>query len=314
MSQRVLPVSLLTGALLAAMTAASIGPAAAQGDPVGGEGNVYFLSGAYNPDGQAQAVFAFGDARDEIYFGDWYGAGVDLPLVRRGNTFHVPDAEDPSLTADVFSYGDAGDDVLVGDWDGDGVDSLAVRRGNEFFIKNDNQVSGVADRTLRYGDPGDRVLVGNWYGGLISPTTDPRGYGKGDSLMVQRGNRFFVRTDLTTGPAHFSFLYGDPGDDVLVGNWPLATEYGYLSADQGDQLAVRRGNHYFMSSEVAGLSRTGGGNPTTTQELYYGEPDDDVFVARLPTALDIEGAVTYDADQVDKLIEGDGLGVRRQAS
>jgi hypothetical protein len=303
-------IGLLAAGLATGMIMGGASPAAAQGDPVAGKGNVYYLSGALNNDGQAQAVFTFGDPGDEVYFGDWYGSGVDLPLVRRGNTFYVPDQEDPSLTADEFSYGNAGDAILVGDWDGDGVDSLAVRRGNEFFLKNDNQQTGVAERTVSYANPGDKVLVGNWYGALISPTRDPRGYGKGDSLMVQRGNQFFVRTDLTTGPAHFTFFFGDPGDDVLVGNWAPLVEMAHPSADWGDQLAVRRGNQYFRSSEISELGRVGG-NPRTDAWFFFGNSTDNVFVASLPTALDVYGEVTDDLDAADLVVEGDGMGVRR---
>src|SRR3954465_8033094 len=61
MSKRSLTVGILTAGLSVGLAAAPISPAAAQGQPVGGKGNIYFLSGAYNPSGQAQKVSVFGD-------------------------------------------------------------------------------------------------------------------------------------------------------------------------------------------------------------------------------------------------------------
>ncbi|OMQ15640.1 hypothetical protein A7K94_0208060 [Modestobacter sp. VKM Ac-2676] len=305
MNKRTLTVGCLTAGLSAGLVAGAVSPAAAQGNPVGGAGNTYHLSGALNDDGLAQAVFTFGDAGDEVYFGDWYGGDIDLPLVRRGNEFHVPDVEDPSATAAVFSYGDAGDTVLVGDWDGDGVDSLAVRRGNRFLVKNDNQVSGNADTEFSYGDEGDTVLVGNWNGEL--------GTGKGDTLMVQRGNTFYVKNDLQTGVAEYTVQFGDPGDRVLVGDWATITDNGdgtetIDSGDQADQLAVRRGYTYYLSAELADAAARKV-NPATMRVFGYGDPGDTVFVASLPTPLDADGQ--YTEGDVDALILGDGLGVRR---
>jgi hypothetical protein len=336
MNTRVATTAFLTMGVMAVVTAVTAAPAAAQGDPVYGEGNVYYLSGALNDSGIAQEVFAFGDPDDEVYFGDWYGEDVDLPMVRRGNIFFVPDLENPNLTATVFSYGDEGDEVYVGDWDGDGIDSLTVRRDNRYFVKNDNRRSGVADTEFVYGDAVDTVLVGNWNGQLRAPVmgqdnngdgdyTDPFDsvtdtpadvapvVGKGDTLMVVRGNRFFVKNDLQTGVAEYTFLFGDRDDEVLVGDWvtiePAADGYETVQSGNGaDQLAVRRGNTYYQSSELAGAK--GGVNPSTVRVFGYGEPDDAVFVASLPTPVDDDGQVV-DWDDATGSVTGDGLGVRR---
>lgn len=313
MSPRVLPVSLLTGALLAGLTAATAGPAAAQGNPVVGEGDLYLLSGAYNPDGQAQAIIHFGDPDDEVYFGDWYGSGVDLPMVRRGNVFFVPDESDPSITASVFAYGDAGDEVYIGDWDGDGVDSIAVRRGNVFFVKNDNRTTGTADRVFAYGDADDYVLIGNWNGVTTAPAADQPG--KGDTLTVVRGNEFFVKNAITTGVADYTFRFGDPDDYLLVGDWATVTETAdgggqVESSDGADQLAVVRGNEFHLSSEFE-QARASRQNPSTQRVFSYGDPDDAVFVSSFPTPVDQDGRVVDDFDSAAAVIEGDGLGVRR---
>src|SRR4051794_12602013 len=59
MSKRTLAVSFLTAGMTAGLIAGAVGPAAAQGNPVGGSGNVYYLSGAGNTGGVAQDVLVF---------------------------------------------------------------------------------------------------------------------------------------------------------------------------------------------------------------------------------------------------------------
>ncbi|MPQ98493.1 hypothetical protein GB931_11305 [Modestobacter sp. I12A-02628] len=317
MSTRAARLPALTAATLTALTIATMTPAAARfttGGEVEGRGPVYLFSGAFNVDGQAQRGILFGEDDDLAYVGDWYGTGRDLPMVRRGNTFHVPGRVDPSVTATVFSYGDVQDDVHVGDWDGDGIDSLAVRRGNTYFVKNDVRTSGVADTVFTYGDPEDHVLVGNWNGEVRAPA--PGVTGKGDTLMVVRDGHFFVKNDLRTGTADADFLFGNPDDAVYAGDWAPQTTVGgkptATDADGADQLAVRRGNQYFLSAE---LPTSGGAtNPRTTRVLTYGNPDDAVFVATSPTLVDANGDVTEDDTTATGVITGDGLGVRRLLS
>src|SRR3954454_22765057 len=144
MSKRALSVGMLTAGLSAGLIAGVISPAAAQGNPVGGSGNVYHLAGAGSLGGPAQQVMPFGDPGDVVFFGDWDGDGVGTPMVRRGNEFHVQNRLDPSPPDLVFHSGAPGDTVLVGDWNGDGRDTLAVRRGSTYFLKNDVR-TGVAD-------------------------------------------------------------------------------------------------------------------------------------------------------------------------
>ncbi|MPQ99770.1 hypothetical protein GB931_17970 [Modestobacter sp. I12A-02628] len=390
MSKRSISVGILTAGLTVGLAASAMGPAMAQGNPVGGKGNLYFLSGAVNASGQAQATIAFGDAGDEVFYGDWYGNGSDLPMVRRGNVFYVPKEFDVYSTQNVFVYGDANDRVLIGDWNGDGKDSIAVKRGNQYFVKNDNTKSGKADSEFFYGDANDTVLVGNWdgvsnpvassgvdnsvpldgdftdaakpafaadvlnappvYNNATPPALvsgDP-GYdankngdfteagdrqpgtgvdnnkdgdftdlaqvatiadvppgqgGKGDTIMVQRGNQFFVKNSITTGVADYTFYFGDPSDEknVLVGDWATpataatATASAMLpqSGDGADQIAIRRGFTYYQSSELE-AARAKKGNPTTTRSFAYGDAGDTVFVASLPSeAVDEFGKSLY---------------------
>jgi hypothetical protein len=302
MSKRALTVSILTAGLSAGLLAGALSPAAAQGNPVGGQGNLYFLSGAMNTDGKAQKITAFGDPGDEVYFGDWYGSGEDMPMVRRGNVFFVPNDANQNITQRIFAYGDAGDSVLIGDWNGDGVDTIAIRRGNTFHVKNDNKSTGTADSKFVYGDTGDTILVGDWDGpgsGTVRATDGPSAGSNvpdagTDTLMVQRGNKFFVKNDIETGDAEYTFLFGDAQDEgnVLVGDWASAgkadaastkdkNEYVAPSdSDDRDQLAVRRGIIYHKSAELED-AREAGENPKTIEQLAYGDVSDTVFVASL---------------------------------
>src|SRR4051812_17137739 len=126
MSKRTLAVSFLTAGLTAGVIAGAVGPAAAQGNPVGGSGNVYYLAGAGSTGGKAQEVLAFGDPGDEVYSGEWEGGGFDTPMVNRHGVFYVANRD--GKTVDVFAYGNPGDRVLIGDWDGKDGDSMAVVR------------------------------------------------------------------------------------------------------------------------------------------------------------------------------------------
>ncbi|MCV2488582.1 hypothetical protein OF117_04330 [Geodermatophilus sp. YIM 151500] len=279
MSKRALTVGVLTAGLSAGLVAGAISPAAAQGNPVGGQGNVYYLSGAGSAGGVAQKVMAFGNPGDEVYFGDWDGDGVDTPMVNRNAVFFVADQD--GKTTDVFAYGNPGDPVLIGDWNGDGVDSIAVRRDNLFLVKNDNKKSGTADSQFYFGDPGDRVLVGDW---------DGKG---GDTLMVYRADTsFHVANDNTSGKTDYTFFYGNPGDTVLAGDW--ANPETGESGNGADQIAVRRdGNHYFLSKELGkdvDLSKA-------MRDLRYGEATDTVFATSLPTEVLDENGKAYPNNQ-----------------
>ena len=295
-------------------------PAAdAQGSPLVGSGAHFYLAGAGNTSGVASQDFLFGDPRDEVYFGDFIdaygvfgGDGRDDAMVRRGNTFTIR-----GQGGRTFTYGDPGDTVLVGDWDGDGTDTLAVRRGNVFFVKNDVD-TGIADYTFVYGNPADTVLVGNWDGD--SSTADAAYALTTDTIMIRRGNHYFVKNSTTTGIADYDFWFGDPGDTVLVGDWATAPVYGDdpatpgretrhvvapgESGDYADALAVRRGKVYFQSDEVHDAEALHTGYRLGTYTSFaYGDPGDSAFSAQLD--------YTYDLNGSPDTLYGDGLGVRR---
>jgi hypothetical protein len=305
-------------------------PASARGDAVGGHGNHYLVAGAGNITGRTAggsgytggyttswlSDFRFGDPGDEVFFGDFHDSfgefssdQVDDVVVRRGNTFIFRGSRVKQV-----AFGDPGDVVLVGDWNGDGLDTPAVRRGNTYYVKN-NWYSGVADEVFVFGDAGDRVLVGNWDRDS-APDNDYAGCT--DTLMVQRGNHFFVKNDLSTGVADYDFFFGDPGDSVLVGDWAIPPEYGDdpstpaletthvtpgISGDGVDALAVRRGNAFHQSEDVRAAAEQKGRGLRTSRSFAYGDPSDTAFVAKMPYG--------YDANGESGWLTGDGLAVRR---
>jgi hypothetical protein len=63
-----------------------------------------------------------------------------------------------------------------------------------------------------------------------------------------------------TGTADTTFVYGDPGDTVLVGNW---------DGQSGDTLVVRRGNTYVLRNSLTS-------GPADTV-FSYGEATDTAF-------------------------------------
>lgn len=280
MSKRTLAVSFLTAGLTAGLVAGAIGPAAAQGHPVGGSGNVYYLSGAGSTGG-TQDVLVFGDPGDEVFFGDWNDDGYDTPMVRRNGVFFVADRD--GKTVDVFAYGNPDDQVLVGDWDGKKGDSIAVvRPGNVFLVKNDVKKSGTADAEFVFGNPGDSVLVGDWDGDDI------------DTLLVYRPDTsFHVSNDNGSGKTDYIFTFGDPGDVPIAGDW--ADPENAKSGNGADQIGLKRGvNHFFLSNELG----EGVDHKTAMRDFPFGDAGDTVFTAALPTegAIDAKRAETYAAN------------------
>jgi len=116
----------VAGSAVALGVATLVGPAWAQGSPVGGAGSPYSLNDSFT--GTANTVFAYGTPTDVVYAGDWDGNGTDTLAVRRGNTYYLRYSLASGPADKAFSYGRATDTTFVGDWNGDGVDTLGVRR------------------------------------------------------------------------------------------------------------------------------------------------------------------------------------------
>ncbi len=130
-------------------------------------------------------------------------------------------------TATSFFFGNPADVPFMGDWDGDGVDTPGLLRQSDGFVylRNSNS-SGIADRTFFFGNPGDVPVPGDFDG-------DGR-----DSVSLYRPSNqtFYISNQLgpnggSLGPAEFSFVFGNPGDEPIVGDW---------DGDGDDTIGVRR--------------------------------------------------------------------------
>jgi len=119
--------------------------------------------------------------------------------------------------------------------------------GSQFFL-NDS-FSGTANTIFNYGLAGDAVYVGDWDGNGT------------DTLMLRRGNTFYLRNTNSGGAADLVFSYGRATDTVLVGDW---------NGDGTDTLAVRRGNVYYIKNSLAG--------GVADQTVIYGRATDAVLV------------------------------------
>ncbi|MCC8029686.1 MAG: FMN-binding protein, partial [Lachnospiraceae bacterium] len=68
-----------------------------------------------------------------------------------------------------------------------------------------------------------------------------RVYVAGDTLLVRRGNKFYVSYDLESGDADLVFTFGKETDEVLIGDW---------DGDGIDTICVRRGKRYYFSNTL----------------------------------------------------------------
>ncbi|MEE6280721.1 glycoside hydrolase family 97 catalytic domain-containing protein [Georgenia sunbinii] len=180
--------------------------------------------------GSTDLSFMYGRWADEVFIGDWDGNGTDTIAVRRGNDFHVSNAQRGGDADVVLTYGRPGDVILVGDWDGDGKDTFAVRRGATYHVKNSLR-GGEADVVFRYGRDDDQVLVGDWDGDDT------------DTLAVRRTATYHVKNSLRGGDADVTFTYGRAGDVTLAGDW---------DGNGTDTFAIQRGRIYHVNNSLRG--------------------------------------------------------------
>ncbi|WP_299034326.1 VCBS repeat-containing protein [uncultured Pseudokineococcus sp.] len=97
-----------------------------------------------------------------------------------------------------------------------------------------------ADGEVSFGRPGDVPLCGAW--GFAEDGAPAQ-----DTFAVRRGNRYLLSAEpavFTGGRAAQSFVFGQPSDQALVGDW---------DGDGIDTIAVRRGNTtYYANDNVDG--------------------------------------------------------------
>ena len=154
-----------------------------------------------------------------------------------------------------FYYGNPGDEPFVGDWDCDGVETPGLFRTSDAFVylRNSNS-QGVADIRFFFGNPGDVPLAGDFDGDGC------------DSVSIYRSSeqRFFIINELGRnegglGTAEASFVFGDPGDQPVVGDW---------DGDGSDEIGLYRestGFFYHRNSLSTGVA---------DGRFYFGDPGD----------------------------------------
>ncbi|MCK6210765.1 hypothetical protein KZX45_09450 [Georgenia sp. EYE_87] len=116
------------------------------------------------------------------------------------------------------------------------------------FFLNDAWTA-KANHLFQYGRHTDQVLVGDWDGD------------GSDTIMVRRGNLYYVNNKLGGGEAERVFAYGRADDVVLVGDW---------DGDGKDTLAVRRGSAYHVKNDVS--------SGPADRVVVYGRAGDEVLV------------------------------------
>ncbi len=155
----------------------------------------------------------------------------------------------------TFFYGNPGDAPIVGDWDCDGDDTPGMYRQSDGFVylRNSN-TTGIGDIRFFFGDPSDIPLAGDFNGDGC------------DTVSIYRASeqRFYVINELGQdegglGAADFFFLFGNPGDKPVVGDW---------DGDGIDEVGLHRestGFFYFRDTLTTGIA---------SGEFFFGDPDD----------------------------------------
>jgi hypothetical protein len=154
-----------------------------------------------------------------------------------------------------FFYGNPNDFPFMGDWDCDGDDTPGLFRQSDAFayLRNSNS-QGNADRKFFFGNPSDIPLAGDFNGDGC------------DTLSLYRPStqRFFIINSLGKnggglGTADFSFVFGNPGDKPVVGDW---------DGDGIDEIGLHResaGLFYWRNALNAGAA---------DGQILFGDPGD----------------------------------------
>ncbi len=165
--------------------------------------------------------FFYGDPGDVPFTGDWDCDGVDTPgLFRPSDAFaYLRDANSTGIAGIRFFFGNPSDVPLAGDFDGDGCDTVSLYRPAEqrFYIVNelgsDDGGLGAADYTFDFGNPGDTPFVGDFDGDGV----DEVGLHRKSTGLVYFEDA--LTPNAGGGAADHEFIFGDPGDRFVAGDW-----------------------------------------------------------------------------------------------
>jgi hypothetical protein len=166
--------------------------------------------------------------------------------------WHLRDAAGKVTT---FYYGNPGDIAFMGDWDCDGVATPGLFRQSDAYayLRNAN-TQGIADIRFFFGNPSDVPLAGDFDGDGC------------DSLSIYRPSeqRFYIMNQLGKnegglGAAEYSFIFGNPGDKPVVGDW---------DGDGIDEVGLHReSTGFFYYRDTLDTGNASG-------EFYFGDPGD----------------------------------------
>lgn len=158
-----------------------------------------------------------------------------------------------------YYYGNPGDEPFVGDWDCDGIDTPGLYRRTDgyVYLRNSN-TPGAADIMFFFGNPGDVPIAGDFNGDGC------------DTVSIYRPSdaQFHITNQLGSGGgglgyAEYSFFFGNPGDQPIVGDW---------DGDGTDEVGLHRestGVFYYRRTLTTGVA---------DGEFYFGDPGD-LFVS-----------------------------------
>jgi hypothetical protein len=142
----------------------------------------------------------------------------------------------------------------LGDWDGDGEATPGLyRQSDGFFYSRNSNTTGIADAECFAGDPSDVPIAGDWDGD------------GDDNLGIYRPSeqKFYLFTSTCTGSpmgaAQISFLFGNPGDKPVAGDW---------DGDGIDEVGLHRestGFFYWRNTLDTGVA---------SDEIFFGDPGD----------------------------------------
>ncbi len=156
---------------------------------------------------------------------------------------------------DQFYYGNPGDYPFVGDWDCLGrVTPGLYRQSDGFAYLRNSTTQGNADLTFFFGNPGDVPIAGDFNADGC------------DTLSIYRpsNQRFYIINELGQdggglGAADYEFLFGNPGDTPVVGDW---------DGDGVDEIGLYRessGFFYYRNTLTTGVA---------DGQFYFGNPGD----------------------------------------
>jgi hypothetical protein len=154
-----------------------------------------------------------------------------------------------------FYYGNPGDVPFMGDWNCDGIDTPGLFRTSDAYVylRNSN-TQGNANIRFFFGNPSDVPLAGDFNGDGC------------DTLSIYRPSqqRFYIvnqlgENDGGLGAADYSFLFGNPGDKPVVGDW---------DGDGIDEIGLHRettGLFYYRNTLTTGVA---------DGQFFFGNPGD----------------------------------------